>query len=99
MIDNTAEVVKADTTKVMTSNVVVNTDFKFHLVTGCFQIQNNAINFVKTLQQQNLDAVIIGQNKDGLYVVSCGNYATRKEANNQLEQLRKVKPDAWLYKN
>ena len=99
MIDNTAELVKADTTKVVINNVATNTNYRFHLVTGCFQIQENAINFVKTLKQQNLDAAIIGQNRDGLYVVSCGNYATRKEAHNQLEQLRKVKPDAWLYKN
>ncbi len=99
MIDNVADVVKADTTKVVMNSLVNNADFKFHLVTGCFQIQENAINFVKTLNQQNLDAAIIGQNKDGLYMVSCGNYATRKEAYNQLDQLHKIKPDAWLYKN
>ncbi len=100
MIDMAAaETVKPDTTKVAVGSTTNETDFKFHLVTGCFQIQDNAINFVKTLQQQNINAAIIGRNKAGLYVVSCGNYITYKEASNQLGQLRKVKPDAWLYKN
>jgi hypothetical protein len=78
---------------------VINASLKFHLVTGCFQIHTNAINFVKSLQDQNMNAAIIGQNQLGMYVVSCGDYSSRKEANNQLEQLRKVQPNAWLYKN
>lgn len=100
MLDNSAiETAVPDTTKVVMNSAIINTDLKFHLVTGCFQVHDNAINFVKNLQQQNINAAIIGQNKFGLYVVSCGDYASHKEASNQLEQLRKVKPDAWLYKN
>jgi cell division septation protein DedD len=92
------EPVKADTTHVA---VVTDVDpsKKYHLVAGCFQVQENAINFVATLQQQNINASIIGQNNKGLYVVSCGDYATRKEAHNELENLRKLQPNAWLYKN
>jgi len=98
MIDNTVEAVKPDSTKVVT-NAPINADLNFHLVTGCFQVHDNAINFVKLLQQKNLNATIIGQNRDGLYVVSCGDFASRKEASVQLEQLRKIQPEAWLYKN
>ncbi|MGQ0828035.1 MAG: SPOR domain-containing protein [Bacteroidota bacterium] len=97
MIDNAVEAVKPDSTKVV-MNAPINGDLKFHLVTGCFQVHDNAINFVKTLQQKNLSASIIGQNRDGLYVVSCGDFASRKEASAQLEQLRKIQPEAWLYK-
>lgn len=92
------EPVKADTTHVEMQRPV-NAAYKFHLVAGCFQIEENAIRFVSILQQQNINASIIGQNNKGLYVVSCGDYATRKEANNELENLRKLQPNAWLYKN
>lgn len=92
------EPVKADTTHVETQKPV-NAANKFHLVAGCFQIEENAIRFVSILQQQNINAAIIGQNNKGLYVVSCGDYATRREANNELENLRKLQPNAWLYKN
>lgn len=98
MIDNSVEAVKPDSTKV-SMNAPINADLNFHLVTGCFQVHDNAINFVKLLQQKNLNAAIIGQNRDGLYVVSCGDFASRKEASHQLEQLRKIQPEAWLYKN
>ena len=91
------EAVKPDTTHVVASTPDL--DYKFHLVAGCFQIEDNAIKFVATLQQQSLNAAIIGKNEKGLYVVSCGDYATRREANDQLSNLRKLQPNAWLYKN
>ncbi|MCW3083412.1 MAG: hypothetical protein JWP12_778 [Bacteroidetes bacterium] len=94
----TVEPVKPDTTRVVTAPPV-NVDYKFHLVAGCFQIENNAVKFVASLQSQNIAASIIGQNDKGLFVVSCGDFATRKEANDQLEILRKSQPNAWLYKN
>lgn len=97
--ENIVQPVVADTTHVVEKTTVVNTNYKFHLVAGCFQIQENAINFVATLQSQSINASIIGQNDKGLYVVSCGDYATRREANEELVNLRKLQPNAWLYKN
>ncbi len=94
---NLVESVKADTTAVV-KQINGNLEFKFHLVTGCFQIQENAEKFVVELQNQNISASIIGQNERGLYVVSCGNFASRNEANNELENLRKLQPNAWLFK-
>jgi CCDC81-like prokaryotic HU domain 1/CCDC81-like prokaryotic HU domain 2/SPOR domain len=92
------EPVKADTTAVAT-NVNTDLNFKFHLVAGCFQVEENAVKFVATLLQQNIDAAIIGKNNKGLYVVSCGNFASRIQALNQLNTLRKLQPNAWLYRN
>jgi hypothetical protein len=98
----TAEImnVKADTTSVAVKEVInVNAnDLKFHLVTGCFQIEENAINFVRDLNNQHLNASIIGK-RNGLYVVSCGDYATQREAREHLEQLKISQPNAWLSKN
>lgn len=90
--------VKADTTAVVLRNDKA-LDFKFHVVAGCFQVQENAINYIQSLQQQNINASIIGQNDRGLYVVSCGDFATRKEANAKLNDLRKQQQSVWLYKN
>jgi hypothetical protein len=90
--------VKADTTAVV-KVIDDNLDYKFHLVTGCFQIEENAVKYVAALQQQNLSASIIGQNEKGLYVVSCGDFPTRKHALKELINLRKLQPNAWLYKN
>jgi cell division septation protein DedD len=99
LIDNNiAEHVKVDTTSVAVKNVIEPNNLKFHLVTGCFQIEQNAINFVNNLRSQNMQASIIGQ-RNGLYVVSCGNYSTRKEALDSLTQLKNNQPNAWLMKN
>lgn len=90
------EPVKADTTAVARME---NRDaFKFHVVAGCFQVENNAVKYIESLRQQNINASIIGQNEKGLYVVSCGNFATRKEATAKLNDLREQQQTVWLYK-
>ncbi|MES2591223.1 MAG: SPOR domain-containing protein [Bacteroidota bacterium] len=91
----TPGVVKADSTSVVINSLYSDADFKFHLITGCFQIQDNAERFVMDLQKQNFSASIIGK-RNGLYVVSCGDYATREEAYDQLKELKKSQPEAWL---
>jgi cell division septation protein DedD len=95
---NEVESVKPDSTLVKNEKNAT-LDFKFHVVAGCFSIESNAINFVASLQQQNIEAAIIGKNNKNLFVVSCGNYATFKEANQHISALRKQLPDLWLYKN
>ena len=92
------ENVKPDNTKVDVSINDNLNDYKFHLVTGCFQIEENAINFVLDLKKQNINASIIGK-RNGLYVVSCGDYSTRKDALDNLNQLKINQPNAWLLKN
>ncbi|HEX8516613.1 MAG TPA: SPOR domain-containing protein [Bacteroidia bacterium] len=93
-----AEPVKADTTKVVIEHKI-DSENRFHLVAGCFQVEENAIKFVESLRAQNLSASIIGKNNNGLFVVSCGDFPTRKLANDELGNLRKLQPNAWLYKN
>lgn len=95
----TAADVKPDMTKVAVNNNSLETgDLKFHLVTGCFQIEENAINFVESLHQKNIPASIIGK-RNGLFVVSCGDYSTRNEALDNLNLLKVNQPNAWLLKN
>lgn len=89
---------KPDTTRVQARAIIEESDLPYHLVTGCFQIEENAVNFVQTLRDQNLPASIIGM-RNGLYVVSCGNYATKEEAYRHLDVLKNSQPNAWLLKN
>lgn len=88
-------IVKADSTKVEQANLPVNPELKFHLVTGCFQVPENADRFVNSLLNQNIRASIIGK-RNGLLVVSAGNFATKEEAMAQLLELKKSQPEAWL---
>lgn len=97
-IENIVKPVVADSTQVSVASVLPS-ELKFHLVAGCFQIESNAINFVSSLREKNIDATIIGKNEKGLFVVSCGDYSTRSEAINNLSILRQQQPDAWLYKS
>jgi len=90
-------IVKADSTSVSVKNVNTITDFKFHVITGCFQIKENADRFLIILQNKNISASIIGK-RNGLYVVSAGNYTTSEEAYVHIQQLRKSQPDVWLLK-
>lgn len=89
--------VKADTTAVVIKHdEAINT--QFHVVAGCFQVEANAVKYIDILQQQQINASIIGQNEKGLYVVSCGDYTTRKEATSKLNELRNQNQSVWLYK-
>ena len=97
LVDNTVKDVKVDTTSVAVAPVIQPGNLKYHLVTGCFQIESNAINFVSDLNSQNIPASIIGKRK-GLFVVSCGDYSTRQEAIANLKPLKTHRPDAWLLK-
>lgn len=70
----------------------------YHIVAGCFKIYDNAVNMVSILKKKNVDAVIIGKNPQGLYIVGCGNYNTYTEAETHLESFRKnVQDQAWVY--
>ena len=70
----------------------------YHVVTGCFQMEENAKNFVSSLQKQNVQASIIGRNNRGLYMVSSGDFVSKKEAIKGLRRLQK-QHNAWLFES
>jgi hypothetical protein len=75
------------------------TNGSYHIVAGCFMVQENAHRFVQQLSEKNVAASIVGQNKAGLYVVSVGSYSSREEALINLSSARALSPEAWLYEN
>lgn len=75
------------------------TNRAYHIVAGCFQILDNANNLIEQLRSQNISATIIGQNKNGLYIVSCGNFNSKNQAIEELQKIKSsVNNQAWLLK-
>lgn len=68
----------------------------FKIVVGCFSVPENAKRLVKRLQQQQFKAYISGTNAKGMQVVSCGGYASKEEALEQLPLVKNTCPNAWI---
>ena len=73
---------------------------QYQLIAGCFQVLENAENFVKDLLDKGLSPAILISHK-GLYKVSVGSYDSKKDATSQLYILRNKTPEifVWLSKN
>ncbi|MCC6690060.1 MAG: SPOR domain-containing protein [Bacteroidia bacterium] len=84
-----------DKTAVVSTILKQNSAAKYHIVCGCFKVEANAHNFVAMLKAKNLNASIIGRNKDGLYIVSSGNFTNQDKAYNELARVRTTTA-AWM---
>ena len=70
---------------------------RYHVIGGCFKYLGNAKRLVRRLKKMGFDAQMTGQNKKGLYRVSYGDYAIRKNALKELTKVRdKHIRTAWL---
>lgn len=56
--------------KSMTSPVLEEYVKSYHIIGGCFRVEENANRFVEQMNSQGADARIIGRNSNGLYMVS-----------------------------
>lgn len=71
--------------------------YKFHVIAGAFQFEENAKKKVNILQRQGYKAFILGKNKWGLTQVAFESYATRNEARKALITIQNtISSDAWL---
>jgi hypothetical protein len=79
-------------------NLEINSEKKnFHVIAGAFRFSENANRKVNQLLKEGYDARILGVNKWNLTVVSYGSYTTRKEALENLYQIKNnVAKDSWL---
>jgi hypothetical protein len=87
---------KRDKTLVASDRIKSTYGLKYHVVSGCFKIESNARNFIAMLKSKNLPAAIIGKNKDGLFIVSCGDFARKEDAYSELARLRSGNTQAWM---
>ncbi len=71
---------------------------KYHIVGGAFRVRANVDKKIKRLQKQGFDARYIGTNKYGLHQVVYASFHDKKEALQNLKQIKaKNNPYAWLY--
>lgn len=70
-------------------------ELKYHIIGGCFGVEENASNLAETYTIKGSNASIIDQ-KGSLYRVSVGSFATKKEAMQALTSYRNDIPNAWI---
>ncbi|MBN8702303.1 MAG: SPOR domain-containing protein [Bacteroidetes bacterium] len=92
------QIAEADTTKVVV-NTISSVSGNYHVIAGCFKVLENAQKFVSQLSSKNLDAKIIGQNADGLHMVSIGDFSSKENAFAQISSARQLNQDVWLWEN
>lgn len=69
---------------------------KFYVVAGCFEIEQNADNYVTLLRNKGYDSKKFGM-IGRLHAVSFHVYSSRNEAIRKLHEIREtVEPNAWL---
>lgn len=68
----------------------------FEIVMGCFTIHSNAKKLTRILSSKHIPSYISGKNNRGMYVVSCGSFATRQDAQEKLIELKSEFQNAWI---
>jgi hypothetical protein len=68
----------------------------YHVITGCFAVEENAVNYVKDLETKGYNAYILDQ-RNGLYRVAVGGFVNKQQALDTLPALRnRINANAWL---
>ncbi|MDI1353347.1 MAG: SPOR domain-containing protein [bacterium] len=68
----------------------------YHVVLGCFSKLQNAKRMLKKLSSQNIVAHIWGKNAKGMFVVSYGDFSSKKDALSRLADIKDTFPTAWV---
>ena len=68
----------------------------FHIIAGSFASKTNAEKLVKKLQSEGFDSSIIGQNVKGLYRVVVQSFKNKKEALDEMQNLKASGKSVWL---
>ncbi|MGM0530597.1 MAG: SPOR domain-containing protein [Bacteroidota bacterium] len=71
-------------------------DKKYFIVAGSFEKRDNAVNFLKKLQDDGYDSEMIGE-RNGMHAVSYASFENKDEAQKELQRLRNEEGvQAWL---
>lgn len=83
--------------KPVASDPAVNQRHEFHVVGGCFRVEDNAQKLVDEAQLLGYSARIIGQNDQGLYIVSLYSTGRFNEVQDFLHEVRTgFEKNAWV---
>lgn len=78
--------------------VVSSRSSNFEIVLGCFTVLSNAKRMVAKLSSQNINAQVSDKNEKGMHVVSIGNFESKENAIQKLQQIKESFPKAWIKK-
>lgn len=69
----------------------------YHIIAGAFRMEENAVNKIEQLNKKGYNAKLIGVNKYGLHQVVYASYENRREALQQLRNIKRTENEAaWL---
>lgn len=71
-------------------------NLSYHIVAGAFRNEENAQNVYTDLLKSGFKARRIKPNRHGLFPVLYGSYATNAEAQEAMNKIHEINPDAWL---
>ena len=71
---------------------------KFHLIAGCFSNVNNAKRLVSQLNKEGYNSKVIGQNEQGLHMVTYQTFDTESKALKVLNEFESKGKSTWLRK-
>jgi CCDC81-like HU domain protein/sporulation related protein len=73
---------------------------KYHVIAGCFRVEENATKFEADLKSKGFNAEILGKNKAGLTMVSISAFEHLTEAKNSLAEIQNtLNSGAWIFKS
>ncbi|MEP7169325.1 MAG: hypothetical protein ABI855_08130, partial [Bacteroidota bacterium] len=76
------------------------TGLKYHIIAGCFRIEENATKLEADLKSKGFNAEILGKNNAGLTMVSISSYEHLIEAKNSLSEIQsKLSAGVWIFKS
>jgi len=71
---------------------------KFHLIAGCFSNLNNAKRLVSQLNKEGYNSKVIGQNEQGLHMVTYQTFDTESKALKVLNEFESKGKSIWIRK-
>jgi len=84
----------------ISSDIGLSEPYHYLIITGAFKMRENAEKLLGELKAKNFDAILAGQNKKGLYLVSVGSCNDANQAVSRLKEIRdKGIEAAWILKN
>lgn len=96
----TEEIDKTQVVEVTQVNTYENNEAQsvnYHVISGCFSVQDNANNLVADLNSKGFSAQILDK-KGGLHRVSAGGYASKDAAKKAVDQLQSNGFSGWVLK-
>ena len=72
-------------------------ELKYFVVAGAFSVEDNANRKTESLKQAGYNALIAGQNANGLFIVAYEGFSDMQNAKEKLAEIREQNSSAWIY--